>query len=245
MLRRTTRLMYYANMLRKVEREYLKSLRKIARHVADIVRGYPAGDPSVEPHIRNALTGYAQIIDGWAQLVAAKFVAGAAREDELAWRARSATMRKELQREIRNAPTGATMRQLQADQVDLIKSIPLDAAKRVHRLTIAGIENGTRASETAAEIMRTNAVSLSKARLIARTETSRASTALTEARAKHVGSTMFIWRSSGDSDVREEHREVNGKAFRWDDPPTFKDGNSYLPGCFPNCRCYAEPIIPE
>lgn len=229
----------------KVERAYLRDLRKIARHVADIVRGYPAGDPSVEPAIRNALTGYAGIIDGWAQLVAAKFVAGATREDDAAWRARSGRMGRAISREILNAPTGATMRKLQADQVDLIKSIPLDAARRVHRLTLEGIENGTRASETAREIMRTNEVSLSKAKLIARTETSRAATALTEARAKHVGSEMFVWRSSGDSDVRDEHREVNGKAFRWDAPPTFKDGNSYLPGCFPNCRCWAEPLLPE
>lgn len=245
MLRRTTHLTYYLNMLRKLEREYLKSLRKIARHVADIVRGYPAGDPTVEPAIRHALTGYANVIDGWARLTAAKFIAGAAREDDAAWRARSAMMGRELQREIRNAPTGETMRRLQAEQVDLIKSIPLDEAQRVHRLTLTGIENGGRASQVAAEIMRSNEVTANRARLIARTETSRTSTLLTQARALHVGSVEYIWRSSGDSDVRKEHREVNGKVFRWDSPPTFDDGHSYAPGCFPNCRCWAEPIIPE
>lgn len=229
----------------KVEREYMRQLRKIARHVADIVSGYPAGDPSAEPAIRDALTRYAGIIDGWARFTAGKFVAAIARQNENEWRERSKLIGRELRAEILNAPTGQAMRAILAEQVELIKSIPLNEAQRVHRLTQAALSNGTRATETAGEILRTNSVTASRAMLIARTETSRASTALTMARAQHIGSDSYIWRTSADSDVRESHKHVNGKVFRWDNPPSFPDGHSYHPGCFPNCRCWAEPIIPD
>jgi SPP1 gp7 family putative phage head morphogenesis protein len=103
------------------------------------------------------------------------------------------------------------MRALLAEQVTLIKSIPLDAAQRVHEWTLAGIEDGTRAKEVAAQILRTNEVSANRAMLIARTETARTSSKLTESRARHVGSEGYIWRTSRDSDVRDSHREMEGK----------------------------------
>lgn len=233
------------NRTGKVEREYGRALRKIARHVADIVNGYPPADPAVEPAVRDALTKYASVIDGWARFTAGKFVAAIAKQNETEWRARSQLMGRELQREILNAPTGQEMRRILAGQVELIKSIPLREAERVHRLTQAATISGERAREAAKEIMRSNDVTASRAMLIARTETSRAASTLTEARAKHVGSVEYIWRTSNDSDVRDSHRDVNGKVFRWDNPPSFPDGHSYHPGCFPNCRCWPEPIIPE
>ena len=100
-----------------------------------------------------------------------------------------------LRKEIRTAPTGAAMQRLLAEQVTLIKSISLDAAKRVHELTLQGIEDGTRSNEIAKEIMRSEEVSENRAKLIARTEVSRTAATLTEVRAKSVGSDGYIWRT--------------------------------------------------
>ena len=115
--------------------------------------------------------------------------------------------------------SGRVMQQLLAEQVTLIQSIPLEAAQRVHRLTLEGVENSTRASEIAKEILRTEEVTTSRAVLIARTETARTAATLTQARAEHIGADSYIWRTSGDSTVRSDHRALNGKIFQWNNPP--------------------------
>ncbi|MBU66431.1 MAG: phage head morphogenesis protein [Cupriavidus sp.] len=169
------------------------------------------------------------------------------RRDESAWMQNAADLSRALRQEIRTAPTGATMQALMAEQVTLIKSIPLDAAKRVHTLTIEGIEDSTRAAEISKAIQASGDVAKSRADLIARTEVSRTASTLTEARALHVGSPGYFWRTAADSDVREDHRELEGKFIPWDQPPIAdkRTGRRAHAGCIYGCRCYPEPVIPE
>lgn len=47
----------------------------------------------------------------------------------------------------------------------------------------------------------------------------------------------YIWRTRGDSKVRSEHADRDGKVFDWDNPP---EGGH--PGEAPNCRCTAEDV---
>lgn len=47
----------------------------------------------------------------------------------------------------------------------------------------------------------------------------------------------YIWRTRGDSKVRSEHADRDGKIFSWDEPP---EGGH--PGEAPNCRCKAEAM---
>jgi SPP1 gp7 family putative phage head morphogenesis protein len=230
---------------RKVERYYARQLRRIARHVSDIVGAFPAGDPSVENVIRRALTDYSETITGWARMLAGQMVEQVSNQDEQAWRDRTREMAGWLRREIETAPTGQLMRALMDEQVTLIKSIPLEAAARVHEWTLRGQQDGTRAAEVAAEIRRTNEVTAARAMLIARTETARTASKLTEARSIHIGATQYIWRTSGDSDVRDSHREMNGQVCDWANPPTLSDGTTTHAGQIWNCRCYPEPIIPD
>ena len=131
------------------------------------------------------------------------------------------------------------------DQVTLIKSLPLEAAQRVHDLTILGLSDSTRAKEIAKEIYDTGKVTRSRATMIARTEVGRTATELTKVRAQAAGITHYIWRTSGDSDVRKSHRKMNGKVIAFSKAPEVDPGKHYHAGSFPNCRCYPEPIIPE
>lgn len=166
------------------------------------------------------------------------------RRDAQAWAEHAEEMSRALKTELRTAPTGEAMRVLMAEQVTLIKSIPLEAATRVHELTMAGIEDGSRAREISAEIQRSGDVAKSRADLIARTEVARTASTLTQARAEHIGSEGYIWRTSGDGDVRHSHAEMNGRYVRWDSPPTLDNMTGHA-GQFPNCRCYPDPVIPE
>lgn len=234
--------------LGRAERQYAGQLKLVARMVGSIVNGgFNEDDLGTVTGVMETLQLYAEALDGWARSTAARMLAEAARADYQAWRERADEMSKALARELREAPTGSVYASLMADQVELIKSLPLEAAQRVHKLANEGMLNGSRASELAKEIYRTGEVTESRAMTIARTETSRAASNMTQARAQYAGSTQYVWRTSGDSDVRSDHQALNGKVFSWSDPPIAdkRSGARAHPGCIYNCRCYAEPILPD
>jgi SPP1 gp7 family putative phage head morphogenesis protein len=230
---------------RKAEAGYARQLRKLAKHVGDIVEAMWAPDrPEVADQIRAVLDRYAQAVRPWAEAVGSRMVAEVAARDRSAWRRTGAAMGRQLAWEIDNAPVGSVLQQRMAEQVELITSLPRDAAERVHRLTLEGITGGRRASDIATEILRSGEVTRSRANLIARTEVGRTSTELTKARAESIGSTHYIWRTAEDADVRPSHRRMNGRVVEWARPPTL-DGMAGHAGALPNCRCYPEPVVPE
>lgn len=229
---------------RKAERQYAIQLRKVARHVGEIIKAHDPATSDGMAEIRTVLAKYAEVIEPWAKAAAARMIADVGRRDEKAWEENSRAMGRTLREEIASAPTGQYLRERLAENVRLIKSLPIEAAERVHKLTLEGIANATRASEIAAEIARSGEVTVSRANLIARTEVARTASGLTEARARHVGSEGYIWRTAGDADVRPSHRKMSGKFVAWSDPPTL-DGMTGHAGGFPNCRCYPEPVIPD
>lgn len=232
--------------VRRTEHQYSRQLRQVARHVGEIIDGFPVGNLDVLPALTKALNDYAKLLEPWAQSVAGRMIADVSRRDSKAWEKYSADMGRALRLEIETAPTGLAMREMLAEQVVLITSLPVEAGQRVHDLTIEGLIGGGRAKEIAAEIMRSGEVTKSRANLIARTEVARTASSLTMARAAHVGSVAYVWRTSEDSDVRKEHRKLDGKVIQWDAPPIAgPKGQRYHAGMGPNCRCYPEPIVPE
>lgn len=232
----------YQTKTGKIERWYGQQLRKIARHVGDIINAFTPGDPAADPVIRRAMEDYSILLGSWATQTSMRMLEGVRKEDDAMWRERSIGMSRALRDEIMNTPTGELMRVRMAEQVALIKSIPLDAGQRVHDWTMIGIEDGSRAKDVTAAIMNSTSVSEYKARRIAQTETSRTASMLTEARALQVGSEGYIWRTSEDGDVRPSHRAMNGKFVRWDSPPTIDKLVGHA-GCTPFCRCWSDVVI--
>lgn len=232
---------------RRAQTSYARALRRIARHVGDIVVGLGGEDPrAASADIERALRSYAEVVRPWARTQGRRMVAEVSRRDEAVWRSLAATMSRELRTEIAEAPIGELLRGLLREQEDLITSIPLEAARRVHALALEGTASGARAGEIREMILSSGEVARSRAELIARTETARASSGLVEARARHVGSEGYVWRTAEDLDVRKLHRQHAGKFFRWDDPPIAgSSGERAHAGQIYNCRCYPEPVIPE
>jgi SPP1 gp7 family putative phage head morphogenesis protein len=191
-----------------------------------------------------ALTEYSRMIEPWAYSVSAFMLADVARKDARMWHQHSKEMGKELRREVTTAPTGEALRRLQSEQVTLITSLPAEAAQRVHALAQESTITGVRASELAKQILETEDVTAARARLIARTEVSRAASNLVQARAEWAGSDGYIWRTSGDGNVRDSHKEMEGKYVRWSQPPTLDKMVGHA-GCLPNCRCFAEPVFSD
>lgn len=232
--------------VRRAEIQYGVKLRKIARAVGEIVGAFPAGDPASLGKIDSLLRGYAALIKPWAEATAAAMLADVNYRELAHWNSMTQEMGLALLGEINKAPTGDILRQLQLEQVTLIQSIPLNAAKRVHELTMEGMISGARFGEIRDDLLRTPHVTESRATLIARTEVGRASTNLAQARATYVGSDGYIWRTSKDEDVRRSHRKLEGTFHKWSEPPICDPPNYRAhAGAIFNCRCYPEIVLPD
>jgi SPP1 gp7 family putative phage head morphogenesis protein len=231
--------------IRNAERWYARQLRGIAQQVQIIVHGMFGHEDTRLDQIEQTLQDYARLITPWAEAVAARMVGEVSRRDARAWFRHGREMGRLLHQEIVTAPTGRTMTDLMADQVGLIKSLPLQAAQRVHDLATGSLYGGERWEKISDEIWDTGLVTKSRANLIARTETSRAATSLTQARAEHIGSPGYWWRSTLDADTRPRHRQLNGKFILWSDPPVVSEpGQKEMKahaGASPNCRCWPMP----
>lgn len=83
-------------------------------------------------------------------------------------------------------------------------------------------------------------VSKSRASLIARDQVLTLNANVVKQRQINAGIEEYIWTTSGDDRVRDEHAEREGRRFRWNTPP--EDGH---PGEPIQCRCSAFPVLPE
>ena len=203
--------------------------------------------------IQKRLIDYDQSLSVWKNKTALKMLEAVNRKDAQMWRSYSEQLSKGLRHSLEHTDLGHVFNQLLQEQVDLIGSLSLESAQRVvdyHDRAREIYITGGRANEFAEEILRTGDVAASRANMIARTEISRSGATLTQARAKSIGSTGYIWRISGQN-TRPSHQEMEGLFVYWNKPPTFIEGKykktsmTYHAGCGPNCMCWQEVVIPE
>jgi SPP1 gp7 family putative phage head morphogenesis protein len=88
-------------------------------------------------------------------------------------------------------------------------------------------------------------VTRSKADMLARDQTLKLNAAINRDRMAAAGIDSYVWRTSRDERVRESHKDLEGKRFKFEDPPVSNDaGDENNPGEDYQCRCTAEPVIP-
>lgn len=137
------------------------------------------------------------------------------------------------------------------ENASLIKTLPTDVAKKVTKDISDMALKGMRASEIAKVIReQTDKHSRASAKLIARTEVSKTTTALTKARCDNLDLHWYVWRTMEDGDrVRKSHRIMEGVLVNWNEPPSpealvgEKSVGNYHAGNIWSCRCYPEPLI--
>ena len=233
---------------------YGAALRQYARQIGHIIRYHAVGDPpTVPPHkmpeLEQALRNYTKGTLPWARAASWRMVSEVNRRNLTAWQKYAGSLSAGLQLQLATAPIGGAIQRLLASQVELITSLPLDAAQRVHEASLEAMTAGARYQERSAlergwdpevqmwtrgEPLMTTELEqalarahpdattqwlLNRATLIARTETARSASVLVQARAEYVGAESYIWKTAGDWKVRESHRRLNNHEFRWDDPP--------------------------
>lgn len=83
-----------------------------------------------------------------------------------------------------------------------------------------------------------------KAKFLAQNETSIMLAQLKKATYTQMGFEHFVWNTILDGKEREEHKDLHGKIFRFDEPPVIdkRTGQKGLPGETYNCRCSLTPI---
>lgn len=137
------------------------------------------------------------------------------------------------------------------ENASLIRTLPNDVALKVVKTVLEEQEKGKRATTIEQSILKyTSQYSRASARLIARTEVSKAQTALTKARCENLDIKWYIWRTAMDGDrVRKSHRNMEDVLVSWTNPPSpealvgEKDVGNYHAGNIYNCRCYPEPLL--
>ena len=149
------------------------------------------------------------------------------------------------------------------EQVTLITKASQDMLDTVARRIREGVKAGKSARQVTAMI---NAdlpgISYRRARIIARDQTAKLNSALTQGRMADAGIETYIWSTSEDERVRgnptglypkalPSHYVMNGKICRWDDPTVWLENGEWVkragdapyfhPGMDIMCRCVAIP----
>ena len=140
---------------------------------------------------------------------------------------------------------GPVMTAFRDENVALIRSLAADKVTRV-RAILDDAGAGTRVEEVAKSIRDMGEVTRSRAELIARDQVLKLNAEVTQRRHKAAGIVEFVWSTSRDERVRADHKVLEGKRYRYDDPPIVdrRRGTRGLPGIHFQCRCVAVPVIP-
>lgn len=235
------------------ERDFYRQLKKVALASGHIVDAHVEGAT-----IRNALSmhraleAYSELLGPWAAKQAAKLLDKVSRSNKLAYQKNSKSIAVALKLNVAESNVGQISRALMNEQVALIKSIPLEAGLRAQKIALEAALKGNRAapnSDTVEELKKqlglSTEVAVSRAQLIAVTETARANASINQARAEAVGARGYIWRATMDEATRDSHRKMNGKYVEYSNPPKLSDGTVGHAGTFPRCRCFGDPVFDD
>jgi len=240
---------------RALERRYAAAIALLIRGLLGMLKHIrsPAG-------IIDALRRYARspTFKSETQRVALSMVTHLFSDGHKTWRqaarsgGRGQLVYTSLRRELQDPVVGTVYRNLVDRNAELICTVPDYVAQILTRRMAKAYEEGTRTDDMVDEILK-QAPQLTRnhARLIARTEISKASTALTEARCEESGVQWYVWRTSEDERVRSSHRRMEGVIVSWSNPPDPEAlaheprsrGGPYHAGNIYNCRCYPEPLL--
>lgn len=143
-----------------------------------------------------------------------------------------------------------------AENAALIKSIKNEYVDNISKVIRDNVMAGERSTRLITEIKDRGGVSERKAKFIARDQTAKANSDLTQIRAEALGAKTYIWSGSLDERERTDHLAMEGKLCRWDDPTVYSDddgatwkkrsaigGVELQVGKDYNCRCVALPVV--
>lgn len=123
----------------------------------------------------------------------------------------------------------------------LIKGLGQDAVKRVQETVTSALINGTPVRELQAKLTEQLRISDRRAQLIAQDQMAKLNADLNRIRHEQAGVSEYQWMTSHDERVRERHRGLDGKTYKYGQSTGAEDG--LPPGQPIRCRCIARGIV--
>ena len=243
---------------RRIEQEYRRTLAGLMDRFSHALMGFGITDPYDIVHLLHQFTE-TNYFASFTQTAASRMVTMLTSSNHRTWleaaaeSSRGRLIYEGLQREMRG-PVGMAVQALIDENARLISTFPLKIAEQVNRHIFTESQKGRTSEQITGDLLKQfTQVARGRIKLIARTEVSKASTALTRVRSESLGLPAYIWKSSEDQRVRPSHRFMSkdgGVIVFFSDPPlpealihvktTLHPGNA---GDFPNCRCYCRTIL--
>lgn len=138
----------------------------------------------------------------------------------------------------------------------LIKSISDNQLDRVAEIVQSGYRSGLSIKDVTSQIYKSFDVTLSKARLLARDQTSKLNSDVTRYGYIQAGITLYIWSGADDEKQRTSHRVLNGKICSIYDDTIYKNKQNgkwlkrssisaiqLAPGKDYRCRCVMRAVV--
>jgi SPP1 gp7 family putative phage head morphogenesis protein len=144
-------------------------------------------------------------------------------------------------------PGGPALQQRWVRQnTDLIKA-EADLRRRVERVISDPLNAGRSVADISKLLQEQAGYAKSRAELTARDQTLKLYGQIQQERQTNAGITHYIWTTSLDERVREDHAALDGTTQAWDDPPIVdqRTGRTGHPGSDFQCRCTSVPVLPE
>lgn len=146
--------------------------------------------------------------------------------------------------------------QWSAENGKLITSVVNEALEKTTALMNRAVNEGRTTADVAKELASMGEVSKSRAELIARTETAKLNSQITQYRQRSVGIEYYEWSATSDERTRDSHDVMDGRLCRWDDPTVYSpdngktwvdrgSGEKQHPGESVQCRCVSYPKFPD
>lgn len=128
-----------------------------------------------------------------------------------------------------------------ARNVSLITGFGDDLLKRIEQTVYTSAIAGNSVATLKSKLKEQFGISDRRAALIARDQTAKFNSDLNRIRQTQAGVTSYTWATSHDERVRERHRRLDGKIYKWGEPTGAEDGGA--PGQPIRCRCVARGIV--
>lgn len=138
----------------------------------------------------------------------------------------------------------------------LITNMAEEFKQRIGKTIMDNVHAGERSTNLITQIMKDYHVTQSRAKLIARDQTSKINGDLTKVRAEAIGVKTYIWSGSLDERERDSHRVMEGKLCKYSDPTVYSDddgktwkkrkaikGVELHPSQDYNCRCVGRAVV--
>lgn len=246
-MRAPSDLAYRADVLKLLKRVQQIILAELEPWVRENTRSDARTD-SKEDELRllfeRARVKTSEYVSRAAPVVAGRFVKVGAETNRAAMNAQFRSVIK-IDPFISNKGLETSMRARLATNVELINSLPSKLVEQVESVVGPRVFSGVRVEETMKAIQERFDVSASRAQLIARDQTNKFNAQLTQERHEDLGIDSYVWSTSNDERVRDDHIVLDGETFSYDNPPVVdsRSGATANPGEDYQCRCEALPRV--